>query len=150
MFCRKCGTENLENNYQCTQCGEILHAPPAPQVVVTSDETLGGMVPMKNGGAPTPAAPAAKPAVIPNYLVPAIICSVLCCWPLNMFGIPAIVYGARVNSKVALGDIEGAKESSRKAKMWCWITFGIEALGLIAYASIYAILISMGIIGNTH
>ncbi len=54
MYCPKCGTENHDNNYQCTQCGEILHAtsaPPAPQVVVTSDETLGGLIPMKNGAA---------------------------------------------------------------------------------------------------
>jgi zinc ribbon protein len=44
MFCRKCGTQNLDNNYQCTQCGEILHsAAPAPTVVVVDcDNTMGG------------------------------------------------------------------------------------------------------------
>jgi zinc ribbon protein len=51
MYCPKCGTENQDNNYQCTQCGGILHATTAQQVVVTSDETLGGMIPMKNGAA---------------------------------------------------------------------------------------------------
>ena len=51
MYCPRCGTENQDNNYQCTQCGEILHATPVQQVVVTSDETLGGMIPMDNGAA---------------------------------------------------------------------------------------------------
>ncbi len=51
MYCPKCGTQNQDNNYKCTQCGEILHASPAPQVVIPSDETLGGMIPMKNGAA---------------------------------------------------------------------------------------------------
>lgn len=50
MYCPKCGTENHENNFKCTRCGEILH-PSAPPVVITSDETLGGLIPSKNGPA---------------------------------------------------------------------------------------------------
>src|SRR5258708_7411217 len=55
---------------------------------------------------------------IQNYLVPAILATICCCLP---FGIPAIVFAAQVNSKLAAGDVAGAQESSRKAKMWCWI-----------------------------
>jgi len=52
MFCPKCGTENQDNNFKCTRCGEILHAStPAPTVVVASDGTLGGLIPYKNGPA---------------------------------------------------------------------------------------------------
>ena len=49
-----------------------------------------------------------------------------CCLP---FGIVSIVYAAQVNSKVQAGDIQGALDASGKAKMWCWIGFGI---GLVA------------------
>jgi hypothetical protein len=40
------------------------------------------------------------------------------------FGIPAIVFAAQVNGKLAAGDYTGAVETSKKAKMWCWIAFG--------------------------
>ncbi len=60
-----------------------------------------------------------------NYLVWAILSTVLCCWPL---GIPAIVFSTQVNSKWAMGDRAGAIESARKAKafaMWGAISVGI-------------------------
>lgn len=73
------------------------------------------------------------PLVIPNYLVHSIIVTIVCCWPA---GIPAIVYAAQVNSRIARGDVAGAKDSSDKAKMWCWISlgFGIVAgvVGVVA------------------
>ena len=50
MFCPKCGTENHDNNFRCTRCQEILH-PSALPVVITSDETLGGLMPSKNSAA---------------------------------------------------------------------------------------------------
>jgi hypothetical protein len=50
MYCPKCGTENHDNNFKCTQCQEILH-PSGPPVVITSDDTLGGLMPSKNGPA---------------------------------------------------------------------------------------------------
>jgi hypothetical protein len=69
------------------------------------------------GGAPRPQ--------MPNYLVPAILCTIFCCLP---FGIPAIIFAAQVNAKLQAGDVSGAMESSRKARMWCWLAFW---LGLI-------------------
>lgn len=68
----------------------------------------------------------ASPVNIPNYLVQAILVTVCCCVP---FGIVAIVYAAQVNGKVQAGDITAALDYSNKAKMWCWIGFG---LGLLA------------------
>jgi hypothetical protein len=50
MYCPKCGTENHDNNFKCTRCGEFLH-PTAPPIVISSDETMGGMMPTKNGPA---------------------------------------------------------------------------------------------------
>jgi len=68
--------------------------------------------------------------VIPNYLAQSIIVTLLCCLPL---GIPAIVFAAQVNSKVQAGDIAGALDSSKKAKMFCWISFGLGAAGALLY-----------------
>ena len=69
---------------------------------------------------------------IPNYLVHSIIVTVLCCLPL---GIPAIIFAAQVNGKIQAGDIQGAMESSRKAKMWVWWSFGTG----FVFQSIYLI-----------
>jgi len=65
---------------------------------------------------------------IPSYLGWAIVTLILCFWPT---GIVAVVYASQVGNKLAVGDIAGAQESSRKAKMWCWITFGIALAGVV-------------------
>jgi Interferon-induced transmembrane protein len=49
----------------------------------------------------------------PNYLVWAILTTVLCCPPV---GIPSIVFSTQVNSKWAAGDVIGAQAASEKAK----------------------------------
>jgi hypothetical protein len=69
---------------------------------------------------------------IPSYLGWAIATLILCFWPT---GIVAVVYASRVGNKLAIGDVPGAQEASRKAKMWCWITFGIAiAIWVISIA----------------
>lgn len=73
-----------------------------------------------------PAPLAVPPQAVPNYLIQAILCTLCCCLP---FGIPAIVHAAQVNTKLTAGDYEGARASSEKAKMWCWVSLG---LGIIA------------------
>jgi hypothetical protein len=62
------------------------------------------------------------PAKIENYLVQSILVTLCCCIP---FGIVAIIYASKVSNLVAQGNIAGAQEASRLAKMWCWIGFGI-------------------------
>lgn len=85
--------------------------------------------------------PPAPPPAIPNYLVQSIIVTLCCCVPL---GIVAIVYSAQVNTKLAAGDIEGARESSNKAKMWGWIAFGAGAL----IGILYGIAVFIGILAD--
>jgi len=70
------------------------------------------------------------PRNVPNYLVQAILVTLFCCLPL---GIVAIVFAAQVNGKLAVGDFTGAMQTSDKAKMWCWISFGIGLLVIVAY-----------------
>ena len=78
-------------------------------------------------GEPLGAVPPGSPGQqVPNYLVWSILVTLLCCLPL---GIPAIIYAAQVNGKVQAGDYPGAMESSKKAKMWCWIACGV---GIVA------------------
>lgn len=58
----------------------------------------------------------------PNYLVWAILSTVLCFLPL---GVVSIVFSTQVNSKWAMGDVAGAQGASEKAKkfaMWSAIT----------------------------
>jgi hypothetical protein len=66
-------------------------------------------------------------ANIPNYLIPAILSTVFCCLPL---GVASIIFATQVNNKVAAGDIAGATESSKKAKMFMFIAVG---LGLLSW-----------------
>lgn len=103
MFCPQCGASNADNAVVCVQCGRNLQAgAPAPLPI--------------QGVVQPPAAP------IQNYLVFAILTTILCCLPT---GIPAIVFAAQVNSKLQAGDLAGAKSASNNAKLWCWISFGI-------------------------
>lgn len=78
---------------------------------------------------------------VPNYLVQSILVTLLCCLP---FGIAAIVYAAQVNGKAQAGDIAGAMESSRKAKMFCWIAFGLGLAGMVVYAIVMALGLAAG------
>jgi hypothetical protein len=69
---------------------------------------------------------------VPNYLVPAILATVLCC-PAP--GAVAIVYAAQVDGKVRAGDVEGARRASKTALIWCWVSFfvglGCGCLGIV-------------------
>ena len=91
---------------------------------------------MSDYGTPPPPPPAApgynQPTAggtpPPNYLVWAILSTVLCCLPL---GVVSIVFAAQVNSKWAQGDARGAAEASNKAKdfaMWSAIAGVVGAL----------------------
>ncbi len=116
MFCPNCGAQNDDTVSKCAKCGQGL----TPSVRPVS-------------------APA---ATVTSYLVQSILVTIFCCWPL---GIPAIVFAAQVNGKVGSGDIEGALESSRKAKMWCWISFGAGMLVGTIYLIAFIISMMAGI-----
>lgn len=72
---------------------------------------------------------------IPSYLALAVISTVCCCLPT---GIVAIVYANKVNTRIMRGDVAGAQEASKKARLWAWI-------GIIAFAvcSIVAVMIKL-------
>jgi interferon-induced transmembrane protein/zinc ribbon protein len=141
MFCPQCGAANADNIAQCTQCGTALQPlqayvppPPAP--------SSPGVVPQQ----PYTGEP------IPNYLWQSIVCTVLglmCCLSLP-FGIVAIVFSTQVNSKLAYGDIAGAKDSSNKAKIFCWVSIGIFGVIGIVYMLFLILGLAGSLIPNTH
>ena len=91
-----------------------------------------------------PPPPTGAPANVPNYLIPAIL-SLFCCWPLS---IVAIIFAAQVNGKVASGDIKGAMDASKKAKLFSFIAIGIGlALGII-YILIFVVFGSLGALNS--
>jgi len=85
----------------------------------------------------TPPPAAGTSTTVPNYLIPAII-SLFCCLPVGIVG---VIFAAQVNGKVAAGDIQGAADSSKKAKMFSYIAIG---LGVACWV-IYALLMVLGV-----
>jgi len=121
MYCPKCGTENQDNNFKCTRCGEILH-PSAPPIVITSDDTLGGLMPSKNG-----------PALAAYYL------GVFSAIPFLgiPLGIAALIFGIK--------GVRRAREHPEvKGKAHAWV--GIIAGGL--FSLLYLILVVLAVVSS--
>jgi hypothetical protein len=90
--------------------------------------------------------PAGGSATVPNYLVPAII-SIFCCWPL---AIPAIIFATQVNGKIAAGDVAGAEDASKKAKMFSFIAIGVGLLFYVIVGLFYGVAILAAIGGSSR
>jgi len=91
-----------------------------------------------------PPAGGSTSGTVPNYLVPAII-SIFCCWPL---AIPAIIFATQVNGKVAAGDIAGAQDASKKAKMFSFIAIGLGLVLILIYVIMMILGVGLSAIGN--
>ena len=123
MNCPNCGTNNLDNASVCVNCGRSLsvaqasYIPPAPPV------SPGSYTASPAGTAP-----------ISNWLWQSILVTLCCCLPLGVVG---IIFAAQVNTKLAQGDVAGAQESARKAKMFTLIGLGIGLVIWIAYLVIF-------------
>lgn len=76
-----------------------------------------------------------------NYLVWAILATILCCWPL---GVPAIIFSSQVNSKWAAGDRAGAIESARKAKSFAMWSAIVTVIGVVLYVIFVVIVAAAG------
>ena len=68
-------------------------------------------------------------------MVGAILTALFCC---QIGGIVAIVYAAQVNSKLARGDIEGARAASKTANTWITVNIITGVLIGVIYAIIGA------------
>lgn len=133
MYCPRCRAKNSDTARFCGNCGQTLqeqNTPPElpPPQQSAPEESFSGPGPDYDpfrGGEreyePYRGTAGYLPKV-PNYLVQAILVTLFCCVPL---GIVSIIYAAQVNGKVALGDIEGARRTSRSAKNWALLSFGV-------------------------
>ena len=63
---------------------------------------------------------------VPNHMVGAALTALFCC---QIGGIVAIVYAAQVNSKLARGDVEGARAASKTASMWITVNLITGLIG---------------------
>jgi len=134
MFCPQCGANVPDNSVVCTQCGRSLQAAPPPAPAAPFQAT-----PLQTPGVVLPPG-----ATVPNYLVFAILTTVFCCLPA---GIPAIVFAAQVNGKLQAGDLAGAQQASKNAKLWCLISLGV-GLGVVV---IWGLLVLPGVLtGISH
>ena len=97
---------------------------------------------MSQNWTPPPAGGGSAP--VPNYMVPAII-SIFCCWPL---AIAAIIFAVQVNNKVQAGDIAGAQDASKKAKMFSFIAIGLGLLGVLCYIIMMVLGVGLSALGS--
>lgn len=82
---------------------------------------------------------------VPNYLIPAILSTVLCCLPL---GVISIIFATQVNGKVASGDMAGAMEASKKAKMFMFIAVGLGVLTWVCVIVMWIFVFGMAAVQN--
>ena len=92
----------------------------------------------------TPPTASAAPANVPNYLIPAII-SLFCCLPLGIVG---VIFAAQVNGKVQAGDIQGAMDASKKAKLFSFISIGVGLLIIVCYLVFFLLVGGLSMMGN--
>jgi Interferon-induced transmembrane protein len=81
-----------------------------------------------------------KPPKPDNYLVWAILTTILCCLP---FGIVSIVYAAKVDNLYYNGQYEEAAEKAKSAKTWAIVSAGSGLLILILYV-IFVVMLGVG------
>ena len=68
---------------------------------------------------------AARPsddAVVPSYMVAAVLSTVFCFVPT---GVAAVIYAGQVKTLLALGDVAAAQRASRTAKRLCWVSLSV-------------------------
>ncbi len=165
MYCPQCGGMTEDSSRFCSACGLDLERYreqwQQPGTQTTSQAASAGSEPNRAAYQPPPYQPPpyqqqyqsqyqqsyqppqhyrSTPTYgtvprIPSYMGWAIATLILCFWPT---GIVAVVYASKVGNKLALGDITGAQSYSRKAKIWCWVTFGI-AIAWIVIAILVAV-----------
>jgi hypothetical protein len=81
-----------------------------------------------------------RPPMPENYLVWAILTTVLCCLPL---GIVSIIQATKVSSLYTMGDYAGAQKASNEAKrwaMWSAIAFGIVLILYIIFIVVFGVI----------
>ncbi len=76
-----------------------------------------------------------------SHLGPAVVCALVCFAPL---GVGAVVCAGNVRTRLARGDVEGARRAARAAKYLCWASLAttlffllVVVLGASSYSRVH-------------
>ena len=89
------------------------------------------------------APPGPKGPFSENWLVEAILVTLLCCLP---FGVVGIIFAAQVNTKQQAGDSEGAEKARKEAAKWTKIGFWV-GLGVIVLYVLFWLVLGVSFLG---
>ena len=89
------------------------------------------------------APPGPKGPFSENWLVEAILVTLLCCLP---FGVVGIIFAAQVNTKLQAGDSEGAEKARRDAAKWTKLGFWI-GIGVILLYVLFVFVMGVSFLG---
>ncbi len=148
MYCPQCGGTNDDAARFCTTCGLDMESyrkqwqqpgPSAAGQQPPAEGTHQQPYGQQSYGPPPyqqqypqqyyqPAPGYGAMAHVPSYMGWAIAVLILCFWPT---GIVAVVYASQVGNKLATGDYAGAVHSSKRAKLWSWISLGVALAGIV-------------------
>ena len=134
MFCSNCGATLPEGAKFCANCGATLTSVPPNESApaeVPSEPSPGAQETSYQAYQPyTPPNTYAPPSgeKVPDYLVFAILATILCCLPL---GIPAIVYAVQAQRLAGEGRTQEALSKSKTAATWCWVALGAGLLSVV-------------------
>ena len=87
------------------------------------------------------------PGSVKNYLIESILSFVFCG---GVLAIPAIIYAAQVDGKLAQGDYQGAVEASNNAKLWLTIAVSVALVCGLSVGCFYVAMIMAAIAGGAH
>jgi predicted RNA-binding Zn-ribbon protein involved in translation (DUF1610 family) len=139
QYCVKCGTNLPEYTERfCPECGasitpqaRTVHQMPMRVVPESRPYAVQAQPAYQGVGSQAAYRYSALPHV-PSHMGWAITGL---CFGFLPTAIAAIVHAGQVATKLAVGDVVGARESARKAKIWCWVSFGVPA-GLLVIAGL--------------
>ena len=87
------------------------------------------------------------PGSVKNYLIESILSLIFCG---GLLAIPAIIYAAQVDGKLAQGDYQGALEASKNAKLWLTIAVSVALVCGLGGACFYGAMIMAAIAGGAN
>jgi hypothetical protein len=91
--------------------------------------------------AATSLSPTPELSRVRSHLAAAVVCALLCFAPL---GVAAVVCAGNVRTRLALGDVEGARRASRMARRLCW------ASAAMTMGFLLLIVVGAGSYSNVH
>jgi hypothetical protein len=153
MLCPKCGALIADDSSFCSKCGVVIENPrPAQPQPAPQPQPVPYLPPDSSQQIPNP--PPAYPP-ISTYLTQNILLTVfsaICCM---FFALPTaitgLVFSGNASSALKRGDIALAQHNSKLARIFMWISFGIEIASVlfVILGYILGFVIPLNILGNS-